>query len=155
MKIGIRNWISGKSARALVVLIVMPGLAEEKRAWLNGTLIESETRSELIGSAEVESGKTPGIISGGEYSGRKEQQRSYRVWQEYVIETHDLLISAIQPLNWRWSKPAVLTVGGSLRFALEKRNLYISDDTGKEYKCELVRKRAKKVEPETRSSPPK
>jgi hypothetical protein len=43
-------------------------------------------------------------------------------------------------LRWKWSKPANLTVNGPVKFAVEKRKLFVIDEDGKEHEMEIVKK---------------
>jgi hypothetical protein len=43
-------------------------------------------------------------------------------------------------LGWRWSKAANVTLNGRVRYAVEKRKLYVMDDEGKEHEIEIIKK---------------
>ena len=47
---------------------------------------------------------------------------------------------AQERLKWRWSKPANLTVNGPVKYAVEKRKLFVMDEDGREHEMEIVKK---------------
>jgi hypothetical protein len=50
-------------------------------------------------------------------------------------------------LRWKWSKPAILTVNGLVKFAVEKRKFFVIDDEGKEHEMEIVKQVLKPTSP--------
>ena len=127
---------------AVLVSVLIAGIAANARDrdWQIGTLINTREQSETGSNVTTERGSVPGIVSGGTYNRRKETYAVDTVWQEYAIKGNGFGYEAKQPLQWRWSKAAVLTIGGPVVFAVEGRSLYLIDDTGKEYKLELIRR---------------
>ncbi len=119
--------------------MAFPASAKD-RNWQAGTLIDSVEQSYTVSTVSTEQGKLPGIIDGGRYSSQKTTREIDNVWQEYTIESVGVRYTAKQPLPWRWSKAAAITIGGPVWFVIEKRNLYLIDDTGKEYKLELLQR---------------
>ena len=63
----------------------------------------------------------------------------YRVYQTFAIEDDTQVYLAEERLRWRWSKPANLTVNGPVKFAVEKRKLYVIDDDSKEHEMEIIK----------------
>jgi hypothetical protein len=61
------------------------------------------------------------------------------VSQDVVIgwETHTYF--ARKWLSWRF-KPANLTVNGHVKFAIDKRTLFVIDEDGEEHRMEIMRK---------------
>jgi hypothetical protein len=57
-----------------------------------------------------------------------------------VIEGDKYVYLAQERLRWRWSKVANVTVNGSVKYAVEKRKLYVMDEDGKEHEMEIVKK---------------
>ena len=55
----------------------------------------------------------------------------------YTIDTGKYLITASEVLSWRWSKPARVIVGESVKYDMHKRDVYILDLDGKEHKLYL------------------
>ena len=64
----------------------------------------------------------------------------YHVFQTFLIEGETHAYLAQQRLRWRWSKQANLTVNGTVKFAVEKQNLFVIDDDGKEHEMRIVKK---------------
>jgi hypothetical protein len=126
----------------LAALLAMntPDLAAKDRNWESGTLLDSRERSYTNSNVTTERGTVPGVVDGGTYSRQKETHEVDTIWQEYMIKAGAFGYRAKQPLQWRWSKPAVVTVGGPVKFAVEGRSLYLVDDSGKEYKMELLQR---------------
>ena len=112
-----------------IALAVIPVDAKD-RNWETGTLVNTREQSYTVSQVTSERGSVPGIVNGGQYDSRKESHEVDTVWQEYAIKSGSFGYEATQPLRWRWSKPAVLTIGGPVRFAVEGRNLYLVDDWG-------------------------
>jgi len=125
---------------AALLAVNTADLAAKDRQWETGTLLDSRERSYTNSNVTTERGTVPGVVDGGTYSRQKESYEVDTVWQEYAIKAGGYGYKAKQPLQWRWSKPAVVTVGGSVKFAIEGRSLYLVDDTGKEYRMELLQR---------------
>lgn len=47
------------------------------------------------------------------------------------------MYTASERLRWRWSKPVDLIVNGPVRFAVEKKKLYLLDEKGKEHEARI------------------
>src|SRR5713101_1789128 len=78
--------------------------------------------------------------SGGEKTTNTSQTAVYRVYETFLIEGETHAYLAQERLRWRWSKPANLTVNGPVKFAVEKRKLFVIDEDGKEHEMEIVKK---------------
>jgi hypothetical protein len=61
------------------------------------------------------------------------------VYETFVIEGETRVYMAQERLRWKWSKPANLTVNGPVKFAAEKRKLFVIDDEGKGHEMEIVK----------------
>ncbi len=128
----------------LVTLLLTLGLAtagEKAREWQTGKVLDSDRASYYAGT--VGSSNTTGnaqvYSSGnGSYEGTTttSHRAVYRVYETFVIEGDTRTYVGEQRLRWRWSKPAILTVNGPVKFAVEKRKLFVIDDEGKE--CEMA-----------------
>ena len=64
----------------------------------------------------------------------------YRTYQTFLIEGETHAYLAQERLRWRWSKPANLTVNGPVKFAVEKRKLFVVDEAGKEHEMEIIKR---------------
>jgi len=114
---------------------------EKERAWETGKVLDSDRSSRYVGS--IGDSSATATSTGGNtarISGSSRSTAVYRVRQVYVIELGEYVYVAQERLRWRWSKPADLTVNGSVKVAIEKKKLYLMDDDGKEHEAEIVKK---------------
>jgi hypothetical protein len=125
--------------------------AEKQRAWEIGKVLDTErnryfagtyTRGSSSGSFDG-SGTTIGNNTdvSGTYRGQSQSSTRavYRIYAEYVIESDKFVYLTEERLLWRWSKPAPLVVNGPVKFAVEKRTLYLRDEEGKEHEAKIVK----------------
>ena len=68
------------------------------------------------------------------------QSAVYRVYETFLIEGDKYAYLAQERLRWKWSKPANLTVNGPIKYAVEKRTLFVVDEDGKEHEMEITKK---------------
>jgi len=131
----------------LVILVLMAATmfgAEKQRDWQTGKVLDSQRSRYFAGT--VGSANTTGSAQEngnyGTYQGNTSSSQTavYRVFETFVIEGETTVYLAQERLRWRWSKAANLTVNGPVRFAIEKRNLYVIDEDGKEHEMEIVKK---------------
>jgi hypothetical protein len=135
---------------AFLLLISTFATAEKNRDWQIGTVLDSNRSRYFAGT--VGDGNTNGTINdNGGYSGNTTTSETaiYRVYQNFVIEGDQYVYLAQEHIKWRWSKPADLTVNGKVKYAVEKRTLYVIDDEGKEHEMEIVKKTLRVPEPVT------
>jgi hypothetical protein len=64
----------------------------------------------------------------------------YRIYQTFLIEGETHAYLAQERLRWRWSKAATLDVNGPVKFAVEKRKLFVIDEDGKEHELEIIKR---------------
>ena len=64
------------------------------------------------------------------------------VFQDFQFEGEKKIYTAREPLKYRWSKEANLTVNGPVKFAVDahERKLFVIDDDGKEHAMEIIKK---------------
>jgi len=128
-----------------MLLLLTAGLAiskERVRDWQVGKVLNSKRSDEYAATV-------PRSGTNGEYGNYPDQTTSrhrpvYNVYQTFVIGTDKCTYVAQQRLRWRWSKPADVTVNGPVRFAADKRKLFLIDDDGKKYEMEIVKRILKK-----------
>lgn len=114
---------------AFIVILSLACYAEEKpRAWQIGTLLDTDTESHYAG-----------ILGRGEES---IHPAIYRTYQIYVIEIGDMIYECRERKRSR-AKGAPVTVNAPIKIAIEKDNLYLIDENGKEHKTAFVKKTAK------------
>jgi len=131
---------------AAVLIVLLPTMAfsaEKVRNWQIGKVLDTE-RSRIF-AGTVGSGDTTGTTQSngnyGTYQGRTNtsQRAVYRVYETFAIEGDTHIYIAQERLHWKWSKPASLTVNGPVKFAIEKRKLFVVDDDGKEHEMGIIK----------------
>lgn len=118
--------------------------AEKQRDWQTGKVLDSQRSRYFAGT--IGSTNTTGTAQAngnyGTYQGNTNTSQTavYRVYETFLIEGETHAYLAQERLRWRWSKPANLTVNGPVKFAIEKRKLFVVDEDGKEHEMEIVKK---------------
>jgi hypothetical protein len=102
-----------------------------QRNWETGKLIDTQQSRALAGF-------TGNKTSFGVYG-----NVAYRVTQNYMIEGPKYTYFCEEPIRWRWSKPANLTVNGPVQYAVDKNKLYVLDEDSKEHTLKIMRKELK------------
>jgi hypothetical protein len=112
--------------------------AEKQRDWQTGKVLDTERNRYFAGT--YNSGSSSGTVDGGTYQGHSSGSSVavYRIYATYVIESDKYVYQTEERLHWRWSKPAQVIVNTPVKFAAEKRKLYIVDDEGKEHETKIV-----------------
>lgn len=131
-----------------VVLVALLAVAAPKpeRSWQKGIVLESERVRRLVGFETASSTQHHGSTS----QTVGDLDPTYASCQRYVIEGEKYIYVAEQPLRWRWSRPARLTVNGPVRFAIDGKWIYVLDDEGKERRAEIVKRILKQPAKETK-----
>jgi hypothetical protein len=81
--------------------------------------------------------RTSSVTQGTQYGSETDV---YHVYETFAIEGNTYAYIAQERLRWRWSKPANLAVNAPVKFAVEKRNLFVIDGDGKEHEITIVKK---------------
>jgi hypothetical protein len=139
------------------LLICVAVAAQKQRDWQTGKVLDSQRSryfAGTIGNANT-NGTTQSNGNYGTYQGNTNTSQTavYRVYETFMIEGETHAYLAQQRLRWRWSKPANLTVNGPVKFAVEKRKLFVIDEDGKEHEMAIV-KRILRL-PDEQPNPPK
>jgi hypothetical protein len=131
---------------ALVSLCAFAG-AEKQRAWKTGKVLDAE-RSRYFAGTVGDANTTGSVNDNGSYNGNTNSSQTaiYRVYEIFVIEGDTYVYQAQEHIKWRWSKPANLTVNGPVRYAVEKRKLFVIDDDGKQHDMEIIKRTLKTSE---------
>jgi hypothetical protein len=131
---------SSTFALALMCATVI-GYAAKPRDWQDGKVLDSQ-RSRYFAGTVGDSTSNGTINSSGTYQGRTNDSETavYRVFETFVIEGDKYVYMAQERLRFRWSKAANVTVNGSVKYAVEKRKLFVMDEDGKEHEMEIVKK---------------
>ena len=118
--------------------------AEKAREWQTGKVLDSQQNRYLAGT--VGNANTTGTAQAngnyGTYQGNtaSSQRSIYKVYETFLIEGDTYAFVAQERLRWQWSKAANLTVNGPVKYAVEKRKLFVMDEDGKEHEMEIVKK---------------
>ena len=125
--------------RNLIFLGVMFTVAvwanAQNRNWQKGALLETE-------QTKVHEGSTRHTTSNGDNSSQTStttKTDNYDTYQVFTIDAGQKIYVSRQRLLFPWSKPALATVGEDVKFAVEKNNLYIMGEDGKQYKTGIVK----------------
>jgi hypothetical protein len=119
--------------------------AEKAHDWQTGKVLDTERSSYYAGT--IGSSNTTGnaqVYNGGygTYQGQTmaSHRAVYRGYETFVIDADMHVYVAQHRLRSRRSKAAMLTVNGPVKFAVEKRKLFVIDDEGKEYELAIVKR---------------
>lgn len=125
--------------------------AQRQRDWQTGKVLDSQRSRYFAGT--VGNANTTGTAQAngdyGTYQGHTNTSQTavYRTYETFLIEGDTYAYLAQERLRWKWSKPANLTVNGPVKFAVEKRKLFVIDEDGKEHEMEIVKKVLKQAKP--------
>jgi hypothetical protein len=129
-----------------MAMLLLPAIgisAEKPRNWQMGKVLDTERSRYFFGT--VGTANTTGSIQvydgSGTYQGNTNtsQRALYKVYETFLIESDTHAYLAQERLRWKWSKPANLTVNGPVKFAVDRRKLFVIDDDGKEHEMEIVK----------------
>lgn len=114
------------------------------RQWHHGKLLDTEQQ-------KVKEGTITTYNTDGQAKDRNNGKTDYSqtttanttdnidTYEVYTIQTADKTYIAREKLLFPWSKPANVTVGDQIKFAVEGRRLYIMDEDQKEHKASIVK----------------
>ncbi len=113
------------------------------RQWQAGKLLDTEQQKVKEGStttyntdaqAKHKNGKT-------DYSQNTTANTTDNIdtYEVYTIQGPEKTYIAREKLLFPWSKPANVTVGDHVKYAVEGRKLYIFDEDNKEHKASIVK----------------
>ena len=136
---------SGSRIRVLIMILiggtVMFGAT---RQWQSGKLLDTEQQ-------KVKEGSTTTYNTDGQAKNKSNGKTDYSqnttatttdnidTYEVYTIEGPDKTYIAREKLLFPWSKPANVTVGAEVKYAIDGRKLYILDDDQKEHKASIVK----------------
>jgi len=136
---------SGSRIRVLIMILiggtVMFGAT---RQWQSGKLVDTEQQ-------KVKEGSTTTYNTDGQAKSKSNGKTDYSqtttatttddvdTYEVYTIEGPDKTYIAREKLLFPWSKPANVTVGAEVKYAIDGRKLYILDDDQKEHKASIVK----------------
>jgi hypothetical protein len=115
------------------------------RQWQSGKLLDTEQQK------VQEGGTTTTYNTDGQAKTRSNGKTDYSqtttatttdntdTYEVYTIQGPDKTYIAREKLLFPWSKPANVTVGADVKFAIDGRKLYILDEDQKEHKASIVK----------------
>jgi hypothetical protein len=121
--------------------------AEKKRDWQEAIMLDAEGADAYMGnSSPTIRGRgydfSPGAANSRTPAGTAMHVSSYGIKETYVFQDDDYTYVASR-LN-ESDKPSRLTEMKTVRFAIEKKSVYLLDDRGREFKAKLIKKLARK-----------
>jgi len=116
--------------------------AERARNWQMGKVVDIQRSRDFAGLA-------PPVV---QFPGAS-TDAVYRVYETFSIEGQTYTYLARELLGWP-RKPANLTVNGPVKFAVEKRKLYVIDEDGKEHGMEIIKRVLKQPPEQTKPQQP-
>jgi len=131
----------------LALALFPPPMAAAKQkmlTWETGILLDSAWGSRYAGT--VGGGSQNGTITSygntAQYHGYSSGSgvAVYRISETFVIQGSTHIYIAVQPVRWRWSRAANLTVNGPVRFAVDGRRLYVADEDNRVYEMAISKK---------------
>ena len=130
----------------LILMLPLASWPQSKKArdWQEGVLLSVEKTKELDSTTTTTDtqGKAK---SGDKYSEQSTatKTQNYDYYAVYAVQAGNIVYTARQHLMFDFSKPANITLGEKLKYAVEKDKLYMIDDNGKEFSAKIVKKALK------------
>jgi len=126
---------------SICLFSTMTAVAAE-RNWQNGILTATERQKIREGSTITTNSDSSAKDRGNrtDYSENRTTTKTdnYENYQVYTIQSGDTVFVASEHLLFPWSKPADITLGKPMKFAVEKGSMYILDEDGKQHKAAIV-----------------
>src|SRR5205823_2048575 len=126
-------------ACVLLVVVSSAFCTDNSHNWQSGTLLETEKEQIPEGATKTSNteGKAKNKGNKTDYSQTTTSTttENYDTFQVYTIQGDSKTYVARERLNFPWSKPANVTVGEKVKYAVEKNKLYVLDDDGKQHKA--------------------
>jgi hypothetical protein len=126
---------------ALAIICVCAFSAENSREWKSGTLLETEKQQVRTGATETANSdgtiKDKGKKADYSQTTTSTTTDNYDKFQVYTIQGETRTYIARERLLFPWSKPANVTVGEKLKYAVQKNTLFLLDDDGKQHKASI------------------
>lgn len=111
--------------------------ADSSPKWQSGTLLETEKQRVLQGTTQTSRSERTGDRSDRSRNTTSTTNDNYDNFQVYTIQGDRTTYVVRERLLFPWSKPASVTVGATLKFAVEKNTVYLLGDDGKQHKAGL------------------
>lgn len=140
------------AALATALLLNGPSTAKEKpREWRTGKLVSADKEHWTSHSGSTTTGHV-------DDNGNVQASTSESTWGHntytVAIDDGEYLYFCSRTLSLRWQHDPKFTENANVKWAIEKNDVYIVDDTGREFKMELVKRRKKENPTSPNSEPP-
>ena len=113
------------------------------RHWQSGKLLDTEQQKVHEGSTTTYNTNSQANKKNGNthYSENTVATTNDNIdtYEVYTIQGPEKTYIAREKLLFPWSKPANVTVGAEVKYAIEGRKLYIFDENQKEHKASIVK----------------
>jgi len=139
----LRHFIHG-SMTAVVLLGVVVMAGAKQREWKTGKLVSEDQKDWVSYGGSTTTGQ---IAPSGQVNMKTSQSKWSHSTYTIAIDDGEYVYFCSRTLNFRWQRDPQFTENADVKFAIEKKDVYIVDDTGHEFKMELA-KRRKKDNPE-------
>jgi hypothetical protein len=127
----------------LVVFLCSALMFAATRQWHNGKLMDTEQQKVKEGSTTTyhTDGDVKSKNGKAGYSENTTATTSDNIdtYEVYTIRGAEKTYVAREKLLFPWSKPANVTVGAELKYAIDGRKLIILDEDNKEHKASIVK----------------
>jgi hypothetical protein len=114
---------------AIVVALSLssPAFARKTREWQTGTVLDPRHSSYFTAST-----------NDAPYGGNADVPIR-KVYEPFLFESATAAYFVREGLKWEWQQPAVLKVGGPVKFAIVGQKMFVQDDNGKEHRMEITK----------------
>lgn len=116
----------------LAVFLCSAMMFAATRQWHNGKLMDTEQQ-------KVKEGSTTMYHANGDSNATANTTDNIDTYEVYTIRGAEKTYVAREKLLFPWSKPANVTVGSELKYAIDGRKLIILDEDNKEHKASIVK----------------
>ena len=125
-----------RTTAVIAGMVLTAGLAfAASHAWETGKVVDTERQTFKNGSMTT-------FQSDGKGSSRTTTAQTMDdndTYEVYTIRGPEKTYVAREKLNFPWSKPAKVTVGAELKYAIDGRKLVILDEDHKEHKASIIK----------------
>lgn len=134
--------IGGRIALFIAVSLIATMTFAATRQWQSGKLLDTEQQKVHEGSTTTYHTERDGK-SKHTTATKTENEDTY---EAYTIQGPEKTYIAREKLLFPWSKPANVTVGAEVKYAIDGQKLYILDSNEKEHKASIVKTSLNKTE---------
>lgn len=126
---------SSQAVLLIAIFLVTATMFAAARQWQSGKLLDTERQKVHEGSTTTYHTEQDGK-SRHTTATKSENEDTYEV---YTIKGPEKTYVAREKLLFPWSKPADVTVGAELKYAVDGQKLYILDSNEKEHKASIIK----------------